>query len=147
LLSTTHGGELPALAAAIATMKVYQDEPVTEHLHRQGERLRAGLSQVIKHHGVGHYFEVYGRGCNLLFGTRGPDREPSQWFRALFLQQTLRRGVLMPSLVTSYSHTDTDVDHTIDVVDAALEVYGRALAEGVDSGTLARPTRHVFDRR
>ena len=147
LLSTTHGGEVPGLAAAIATMKVYQDEPVTEHLHRQGERLRTGLTQVIKHHGLGHYFELVGRGCNLLFGTRGPDREPSQLFRALFLQQTLQRGVLMPSLVTSYSHSDADVDRTVDVVDAALAVYARALAEGVDQRTLARPTRHVFDRR
>ena len=148
LLSTTHGAEVcSGLAAAIATMAVYQNEPVAEHLHRQGERLRTGLAQVIEHHGLEHYVELHGRGCNLLFGTRGPDREPSQLYRALFLQQTLQRGVLMPSLVTSYSHSDADVDRTIDVVDAALVVYARAIAEGVDQRTLARPTRHVFDRR
>ena len=43
LLSTTHGGETPGLAAAIATIDVYESEPVIEHLYRQGERLAAGL--------------------------------------------------------------------------------------------------------
>ena len=40
LLSTTHGAETHALAAAIATMRVYQNEPVIEHLKRQGQRLK-----------------------------------------------------------------------------------------------------------
>lgn len=43
LLSTTHGAESHSLAAAIATMSVYRDEPVIEHLYRQGERLRSGI--------------------------------------------------------------------------------------------------------
>ena len=42
LLSTTHGAESQALAAMIATLAVYRRQPVIEHLHRQGERLRAG---------------------------------------------------------------------------------------------------------
>ena len=33
LMSTTHGGETHGLAAAIATMQVYQSEPVIERLH------------------------------------------------------------------------------------------------------------------
>ena len=41
LLSTTHGAETHALAAAIATMQIYQREPVIEHLYRQGDRLQA----------------------------------------------------------------------------------------------------------
>ena len=41
LLSTTHGAETTALVAAIATMDVYDQEPVIDHLYRQGERLIA----------------------------------------------------------------------------------------------------------
>ncbi len=52
LLSTTHGAETHSLAAAIATMNVYQSEPVTEHLHRQGRRLRTGVDQSIARHGL-----------------------------------------------------------------------------------------------
>ena len=39
LLSTTHGAETHALAAAIATIRVYEEEGVVEVLHRQGQRL------------------------------------------------------------------------------------------------------------
>ena len=53
----------------------------------------------------------------------------------------------MPSLVVSYSHQDDDVDRTIAAVDGALEVYARALEDGVEGLLVGPPTRHVFDRR
>ncbi|MEO6600209.1 MAG: glutamate-1-semialdehyde 2,1-aminomutase [Polyangiaceae bacterium] len=147
LLSTTHGAETPALAAAIGTMKIYRTEPVVEHLLRQGERLARGFDQAVQRHGLGGYVELSGRACNLLFGTRGPDRRPSQSFRCLFLQETIRRGVLMPSLVVSYSHADEDIDRTIDAIDGALEVYSQAMQDGVDKYLVGPPSRTVFDRR
>ncbi|HEY4102730.1 MAG TPA: glutamate-1-semialdehyde 2,1-aminomutase [Polyangiaceae bacterium] len=147
LLSTTHGAETPALAAAIRTMEVYRSEPVIEHLHRQGERLTKGFGQAAARHGLSDFVELSGRSCNLLFGTRGPDRKPSQAFRSLFLQETIRRGVIMPSLVVSYSHADEDIDRTIDAIDGALAVYARALVDGVEKYLVGRPSRTVFDRR
>jgi glutamate-1-semialdehyde 2,1-aminomutase len=147
LLSTTHGAETPSLAAAIRTMQVYREEPVIEHLHRQGERLRAGLEAVARTRGLEKHFGVLGRACNLLYWTLDGEGQASQAFRALFLQETIRRGVIMPSLVVSYSHRDEDVDRTIAAVDGALEVYARALEDGVEKYLVGPPTRHVFDRR
>lgn len=147
LLSTTHGAETTALAAAIATMRVYRAEPVVEHLHRQGERLARGVHQAIARHGLSAQVEVIGRPCNLLYGTRGPDGKPSQAFRSLFMQELIRRGVIAPSFVVSYSHADADVDRTIDAVDGALAVYTRALADGVERHLVGRPSRPVLDRR
>jgi glutamate-1-semialdehyde 2,1-aminomutase len=147
LLSTTHGADVTAMAAAIGTMDVYRNLPVVETLAKQGERLRRGIEQVTRRRGVHECFELSGRSCNLLFSTRGPDGKPSQAFRTLFLQETMRRGVIMPSLVVSYSHTDEDIDRTIDVVDEALAVYSRALSDGVERYLLGRPSRTVFDRR
>jgi glutamate-1-semialdehyde 2,1-aminomutase len=147
LLSTTHGAEICSLAAAIGTMAIYRAEPVIEHLHRQGERLSRGIKQAAARHGLERHVELSGRACNLLFGTKGPDGKPSQPFRTLFLQETIKRGVIMPSLVVSYSHSDEDVDRTIDAVDGALSVYARALEEGVDKYLIGPPSRTVFDRR
>jgi glutamate-1-semialdehyde 2,1-aminomutase len=147
LLSTTHGAETPSLAAGMRTMQVYRDEPVIEHLHRQGERLRVELTQVAQRHGVQERFEVFGRACNLLFGTKDAAGKPSQEFRTLFLQETLRRGILMPSLVVSYSHRDEDIDRTIDAIDQALPTYARALSDGVQGLLEGRPSRTVFDRK
>jgi glutamate-1-semialdehyde 2,1-aminomutase len=147
LLSTTHGAEICSLAAAIGTMAIYRSEPVIEHLHRQGDRLSRGVKQAAARHGVERHIELSGRACNLLFGTKGPDGKPSQAFRTLFLQETIRRGVIMPSLVVSYSHSDEDIDRTIDAIDGAMSVYARALEEGVDKHLVGPPSRTVFDRR
>jgi glutamate-1-semialdehyde 2,1-aminomutase len=147
LLSTTHGAEIPALAAAIRTMQIYQSEPVIEHLHTQGERLAGGMREAIRRHKLDDYVSVMGRPCGLLFGTRGPDKQPSQPFRTLFLQETIQRGVIMPSLVISYSHQSSDVDRTVEAIDGALGIYARALEDGVDRYLVGPPSRHVYERR
>lgn len=147
LLSTTHGAETPSLAAGIRTMQTYRDQPVVEHLHRQGERLRRELTQVAQRHGLQQQFELFGRSCNLLFGTKDGAGKPSQAFRTLFLQETLRRGVIMPSLVVSYAHADEDIERTVETVDQALAVYARALSDGVEKYLEGRPSRTVFDRK
>ena len=70
--------------------------------------------------------------CCLSYATLDQDGRPSQALRTLFLQETIRRGVLMPSLVVSYSHTDADIDLTIEAIDQALAVYRQALDHGVE---------------
>jgi glutamate-1-semialdehyde 2,1-aminomutase len=144
LLSTTHGAETHALAAAMATMRIYKQDSVVEHLYRQGQRLRAGIDQAISSLGLTGYFEVLGRSPNLVYATRDEAQKPSQAFRALFLQETIQRGLLMPSLVVSFSHGDVEIDRTIDGVAEALAVYRRALESGVDKYLVGRPVKPVF---
>jgi glutamate-1-semialdehyde 2,1-aminomutase len=144
LLSTTHGAETHSLAAGIATMQVYQDEPVIETLYRRGERLKQGVEEVARGHGVQDYLQVFGRPCNLVFGTKGPDRLPSQPFRTLFMQELIAGGILAPSFVVSYSHTDEDIDRTIDAADSAAAIYARALSDGISQYLEGRPVKPVF---
>lgn len=144
LLSTTHGAETHALAAAIANMQVYEREPVIEHLERQGTRLWRGINEVIRLHDLREYFRVLGKPFCLLYSTFDLHGRPSQALRTLFLQETIRRGVIMPSLVVSYSHTDSDIDRTIEAVDGALSVYRRALEEGVERYLVGRPSQVVY---
>jgi glutamate-1-semialdehyde 2,1-aminomutase len=146
LLSTTHGAETHALAAAIATMRVYQHEGVIEHLYRQGTRLKTEAEEVIHRHGLTSCIKILGRPCCLLYTTLDQDGRPSQAFRTLFLQETIRRGVLMPSLVVSYSHTDDDIDRTVAAIDGALAVYRRALDDGVERYLVGRPSQTVYRR-
>lgn len=146
LLSTTHGAETHALAAALEVMRIYQREPVIETIYRQGERLRAGVERAIAEHGVEGYFAVLGRPCNLIYATRDQNGERSQPFRTLFLQELLKGGVLAPSFIVSYAHDDEAIDRTIEVVREALGVYRRALDEGVDRYLVGRSVQPVFRR-
>jgi glutamate-1-semialdehyde 2,1-aminomutase len=144
LLSTTHGAETHSLAAGIATMEVYQEEPVIDALYRQGARLQRGATEAIRHHGVQDYLQLFGRPCNLVFATKGLDCIPSQAYRTLFMQELISRGVLAPSFVVSYSHTDEDIDRTIDAIDGAAGTYARALEDGVTEYLDTRFIKPVF---
>ncbi|WP_176072979.1 glutamate-1-semialdehyde 2,1-aminomutase [Brucella intermedia] len=146
LLSTTHGAETHAMAAAIATMTIYRDEPVIERLYEQGSKLAAGVNAAIAAHGLQNHVRLFGRPCCLAYGTLDEAGQPSQAFRTLFLQETIRRGVLMPSLVVSYTHSDTDIARTVDAIDGALGIYVRALNDGVGSYLTGRPSQVVYRR-
>jgi len=147
LLSTTHGAETHALAAGIETMKIYEREGVVEVLHRQGARLKSGIQAEAKGQGVGDHFRVMGRECNLVYEARDAEGKPSQAFRTLVLQETLKRGVLMPSLVVSFAHSDEDIDRTVEAVGEALAVYRRALDGGIERFLEGRPVQPVFRPR
>lgn len=146
LLSTTHGAEHVGLAAAVAAMGVYQEEPVIATMYENGERLRSGVEAAIQAHGVEEHFTVFGKAPCLFYGTKGPDGKPSQAFRTLFLQETVSRGLLAPSLVISYSHTPSDVDQTVEIIADALGVYADALDAGVERFLRGRPVQPVYRR-
>jgi len=144
LISTTHGAENHSLAAALATMTIYRTEPVIDTLNARGERLAAGIRKSIAEHGLQEYVSIMGKPCCLLYGTRGPDNKPSQPFRTLFLQETIKRGVLMPQLIVSYSHTEQDIDRTVECVHESLAVYRKAIDEGIEKYLKGRPVAPVY---
>lgn len=147
LLSTTHGAEAHSLAAAKATMDVYRERGVVEVLRRRGEQLQEGISSHISDLGLEKHFAVRGHPANLVYATCDETGAPSQAFRTLFLQETIRRGLIAPSLVVSFSHGSEEIDHTAAVIGEALEVYRRALHDGVEAYLEGPPVKPVFRRR
>jgi glutamate-1-semialdehyde 2,1-aminomutase len=144
LLSTTYGAESHSLAAAIATMKVYKENKVVDFLYKQGQRLAQGINQSISEYQLQDYFGVVGKPCCLVYGTRDQDKKPSQPFRTLFLQETIKRGLLMPSLIVSYSHQDEDIDRTVEAIHESLGIYRKALDEGVEKYLQGRSVKPVY---
>ncbi len=144
LLSTTHGAETHALAAGIETLRIYEREHVVEYLYRQGTRLRKGIESAIAEYHLKDYFAVLGKEPNLIYATFDENLKPSQPFRTLFLQETIRRGLLAPSLVVSFSHTDADIERTVEVIAEVLHVYKKALEEGIGKYLEGRPVKPVF---
>ncbi|EGX56012.1 glutamate-1-semialdehyde 2,1-aminomutase [Streptomyces zinciresistens K42] len=148
LLSTTHGAETHALAAAMAVQAVYAEEGVTARLHALGDRLAAGVREAASGMGVGDHVLVRGRSSNLVFVTLDERGQPSQPYRTLFLRRLLAGGVLAPSFVVSSALSEDDVDRTVAVVAEACAVYRKALDAGDPAPwTGGRAVRPVFRRR
>ncbi len=146
LLSTTHGAEPHALAAMLATLDVYEQQPVIKTLYERGGRLAAGLCSLIDSHGLQRFVKLIGRPCCLNYVTLGHGSQPSAELRALLLQETIRGGVLASSLGVTYSHTDNDIDQSLAVFDRALGICARALRDGVQRHLEGPPPRAVYRR-
>jgi len=143
LLSTTHGAETHALAASLETIRIYRERNVIEFLWQQGERLRTLVRRSIAENQLDGFFELTGRPCNLVFATRDQGHNPSQMFRALFMQEMIRHGIIAPSFVVSFSHSDADIARTADAVHEALMIYRKALDNGGDQYLEGRPVKPV----
>lgn len=144
LLSTTHGAEVHELAAALAVMRFYDEHDVTGALHARGGRLAELIRAAARALGLERYFEVRGRACSQVYVTRDADGQPSQEFRTLFLQETLARGLIAPSLVVSWSHADEDIEAVAAIIAEALGTYRMALDKGVHSVLRGRPVKPVM---
>ncbi|MGN7132787.1 glutamate-1-semialdehyde 2,1-aminomutase [Rhodococcoides corynebacterioides] len=147
LLSTTHGPETLGLAAFRAVVRTYETEDPVGAMERAGTRLTDAVTQVCVDAGIGDHVRVLGRPSCAIFTTLDATGAPSQAFRTLFLQELILRGVLGQSFVVSAAHTEEDVDHTVDAVRGAAEVYRRALDAGSVDGLLrGRPVAPAIRR-
>jgi glutamate-1-semialdehyde 2,1-aminomutase len=144
LLSLTHGAETHSLAASLETMRTYKREPVIETMWHRGEQLVKGVNKSIDEFKLSGYVELIGRPCCLVYATRDQEKLPSQPFRTLFLQEMMKRGILAPSLIVSYSHAEVDIQRTVEAIHETLHVYSKALNEGIEKYLIGRPVKPVF---
>lgn len=144
LMSTTHGAETHGLAAALETMKIYEREPVIDTLWHRGERLARGVKKSIDENELTEYIPIMGRPCCLVYGSKDHEKKPSQPFRTLLLQETMKRGIIAPSLIVSYSHTEADIDKTVEAFHEAFRIYRKALDEGIEKYLIGRPVKPVW---
>ena len=144
LMSTTHGAENHALAAALATMRFYKANPVIETLYAQGKKLADGVNRASRELGLEEHVAIIGPDCCSVYTTRDQEKKPSQPFRTLFLQETMKRGLLMPSSIVSYAHSDDDVATTVERIAEALVVYRKALNEGIGKYLAGKPVKPVY---
>lgn len=133
-VSGTHGGETLSLAAARATLRVLNQEPVHEHLWRLGRRLQEGVAAAIERHGLEGWVSCSGAAPWTLVGVREPgwagETLPA---KSLLQQEMAKRGVLFNgSNFISYAHTAEDIELAIDAYDQSLQVLAEALPDGVE---------------
>lgn len=106
-------------------------KPFVEIFWKPGERLAAGFKNSINGHKYNDYLALISRSSCLVYGPSDEERKQSQALGELFLQETIKRGLLMPSLVVSFSHE-------------TLSIYRKALDEGIEKYLLGRPVKPVF---
>jgi glutamate-1-semialdehyde aminotransferase len=128
-MSGTYGGEVMSLAAAKATLTFMRDNPVIEHLWRLGERIQAGYNRHVEAMGLGSITKSIGMGPRTFIQFNDPSGKiPMLHLKSLFQQEVVKGGILFNGNHSiTYSHTEEDIDYTLEVYRDALEVLARAL--------------------
>lgn len=141
LLSTTHGAETHALAAAMAVIETYREEDVIGTLRARGELLAEQVRAAVAAADCADHIRLLGRPVNLVHATLDAEGQRSQPFRTLFLQELLDRGIIAPSFVISAALSEQDIAVTAQAVYEACQVYRAALDNGIEGYLRGRPVQ------
>ncbi len=144
LLSTTHGPEMVGAAAFLGSLEAYSANDVCSHIWEFGHEFTRLWRDLAEAHGVAPYLSVEGPAASLVVVARDAEGVPSGHFRALFAQEMVKLGVLMPWIAPSLAHGDTELEVTAQALDGAFAVYSKAISRGVDAYLEGPPLKPVF---
>ena len=144
LVSTTHGAEMCGLGAFRETLKVYDELKVPDRLWASGRRLVDGMNAIAADLDIRESFYVEGPSCSPAFICKDASGAVSMAHRTLFMQEMIKRGVLMPWIALCYEHSDADIDRAIAATGESLTIYKKALTDGAEAYLVGRPVKPVF---
>lgn len=128
-ISTTFGGECLSLVAGIAVMKELKNKPVTERLWSIGKKIQDTFNFLAEKNDVP--IQLAGYPVRLDFRYSDYEGNHNWLYNSIFMQECVKRGVLLGwHIFPCYSHTDEDVDFTLNVFEDAMKVYKKALNSG-----------------
>ena len=147
LLSATHGGEIHSLVAARETIAELRERDGIEQIWDVGAKLQQGLRNALDAAGLDRVVGCAGYPCSPVVTFGSGDSLLDAQLRTLFLQETVRRGVLIPYIAPSLAHTDDDVSATVEAAAEALELVAGAHRRGEVAEQLEGPAvKPVFRR-
>ena len=146
LLSSTHGAEMAALGAFIATLKFIKRNGVINHNWEFGDRLISLINEISLKHGLQNNFFAGGLGCNPYYTALDKNGKICLGLRTLFSQEMINNKVLMPWISISYSHNNKEFNITKKALEKTLEIYKKALEFGYDKYLRGDVIKPVFRR-
>lgn len=132
----TYNAPAVCLGAGIAVMDIMEREPVHKRLFELGERLRTGMQGIFDDLDIEATMLGYGS-INAPIFAKGPFRNQEDILKGdakksiAFRSEMVKRGYMfIPAepkrLVVSYSHTEADIDETLNVAEDVLKAMKAA---------------------
>lgn len=130
LFAGTYNGHAVGAAAALATIRILEEEPVHQHIFRLGDRIRQGLAAIHRRLGV----DATVAGFGSVFLTYFMDRTAENYTELMrndakrfvkYRQRLLQKGILkipmnLKRAHISYAHTEADIDRTLEAAETVL---------------------------
>lgn len=147
--SFTFGGETLSLAAALATMKKLEREPVIETIYRQGGTIVEQLQTIISAADATDFLGVAGNPTWSFFTIKDCGNYSMWQIKTLFLQEMFARGILtIGTHNMSYSHTDDDLRKLQQAYSEVIQMLAEAVRRGtLESALRCEPLEPLFKVR
>ena len=144
-MSTTHGGEAHAVAAALAVLREYRSKDILGRHRRLVNSVLEGMTSAVASNSLTANVELHASPWRIVTVCRDAQGQVSQPLRTLLLQEMIKRGVLFQGLfLPCYSHSDADVAQIVHAFDESCQVIRNAIGCRVDEFLVGEVTRPVF---
>ncbi|RZJ77001.1 MAG: glutamate-1-semialdehyde 2,1-aminomutase [Flavobacterium sp.] len=146
LSSTTHGAEIPQLAAMIKTLEIFEREPhIFEQNWKRGAQLRSALTAQFVKAGLEEYLELIGEDLFLALNVKSGGIHKVNVARTFLLQELVRRGQLFQGLFyITPAHTPEIFAETLETWEKVLPIFKKFIESGARSELIGEPTKPVF---
>ena len=127
---TTFGGETLSLAACKATIKELIAKNVPKYLDEKGALMKDGYNKIAQELGMEKYTKCIGYNCRSMV-TFTPDAGNGLEVKTFMQQEMIRRSILWAGFHNMcYSHSDADIEKTLNVYREVLPLLKKAIEEG-----------------
>jgi glutamate-1-semialdehyde 2,1-aminomutase len=135
--SFTFGGEALSLAAAKATLTKLRSYPVLQTLTSHGEKIMAGVKEIIEGHRLSDIFGISGHPAWSFLNINDSRGSSAFEIKTLWMQEMHQRGILsVGTHNVSYAHQGSDIDALLQAYGEVLPFIGSVLDKGVLTSTL-----------
>jgi glutamate-1-semialdehyde aminotransferase len=141
---TTFGGEALSLAAVKATVNEIRERNVPKYLFEQGKKLKDGYNQLAQSLGM-NFTKAIGYNWRSMATFDATAGDPLIQ-KSLMQQEMIKRGVLWQGFHNMcFSHSDEDVNYTLQAVEESLTILKKAVEENKLKEMLkGEPVQPVF---
>jgi len=145
LISTTHGGETHAFAAAMATIDEFLLHNVIEHIHKVGGNIISEARKIIHSNQLDQFIQITDSNWQPLFIFKNINNEIDNGYRTLFMQEMIQNRILFQGIFQPcFSHKSEEIIKFLEGFNLSCKVYKDALEYGWEHYLVGEPTKPVF---
>jgi len=128
-ISSTYGGDLLSISAAIKTIEILKKDKVNKYILSLGQKLKNGLNREIRDNHIDAYCEGLNHKTFLVFNDMGGF--PAKMIETVFRQECFFKGAFLGyGHFISFSHTEKDIDFSINIAAEAFRIIKKAIDAG-----------------
>ena len=122
--SFTYGGDCIGLSAAKATIEKIKKKNVIKHIYKMGTRLKDGINNLSKEHGLQDYINCVGYPCRSILSINGNQKFNDLEIKTFIQQELFKRGILWAAYHTiSWSHKKKEIDKTLNAFSDVFKLF------------------------